>query len=132
MLYKNKIPLSLIKIKLNSLVQFLFLLRQYGTDGLCTIRNKQLIYFLHKPELCLTLKKDNVLLPSITPYLILLCFAKSSILPISTSIPSLAMKAAKLVLYEATKIKAKNHKRPAANRVEIALTDIKKHQILYS
>lgn len=67
------------------------------------------------------LKNANVLPPSTAPYLILLCFARSSALSMVASIRSIVKKAAKLAVYDDNIINAKNHHIPATSRVETAL-----------
>lgn len=68
-----------------------------------------------------TSKNERVLPPRKTPYLILLCLARSSALSILASIRSIVKKAAKLAVYDEITISAKNHQIPAASRVETAL-----------
>lgn len=68
-----------------------------------------------------TLKNCMVLPPSTAPYLILLCLAKSSALPMVTSMRSIVRKAARLAVYEDNIIRAKNHHMPVTRRVETAL-----------
>lgn len=55
--------------------------------------------------------------PFTAPYLILLCLAKSSALLIVASIRSIVRKAAKLAVYEASMMRAKNHHIPVTIRV---------------
>lgn len=69
----------------------------------------------------LTLKKAAVLPPLRAPYLIFVCFARSSALSIGESILSTVRNAAKLAVYEEIMIKVKNHHIPATIRVDTAL-----------
>ena len=69
----------------------------------------------------LTLKKAAVLPPLRAPYLIFVCFARSSALSIGESILSTVRNAAKLAVYEEIMIKVKNHHMPATMRVDTAL-----------
>jgi hypothetical protein len=71
--------------------------------------------------LFITLKKPKVLPPITAPYLILFCLAKSSALLIGLLERVVVKKAAKLAVYEANMIKAKNHHIPATILEEIAL-----------
>lgn len=68
-----------------------------------------------------TLKNAAVLPPLKAPYLILVCFAKSSALSIGESILSTVKNAAKLAVYDEIMINVKNHHIPATNLVETAL-----------
>lgn len=61
----------------------------------------------------LTRKNETVLPPFNAPYLILVCFAKSSALSIGESIRSTVKKAARLAVYDEIIIKVKNHHMPA-------------------
>lgn len=59
--------------------------------------------------------------PLRAPYLIFVCFARSSALSIGESILSTVRNAAKLAVYEEIMIKVKNHHMPATIRVDTAL-----------
>ena len=59
--------------------------------------------------------------PLRAPYLIFVCFARSSALSIGESILSTVRNAAKLAVYEEIMIKVKNHHMPATMRVDTAL-----------
>lgn len=69
----------------------------------------------------LTLKNEAVEPPRNAPYLILVCFARSSALSIGESIRSTVRNAAKLAVYEDIIINVKNHHMPATILVETAL-----------
>lgn len=64
----------------------------------------------------LTLKNDAVVPPCKAPYLILVCFAKSSALSIGLSIRSTVKKAARLAVYDEIIISVKNHHIPVECR----------------
>lgn len=66
-------------------------------------------------------KNDAVEPPLRTPYLIFVCFAKSSALSIGESIRSTVRKAAKLAVYDDIMINVKNHHIPATILVDKAL-----------
>lgn len=68
-----------------------------------------------------SLKKDSVEPPAMPPYLISCWAASSSTLLMLTSICSLVRKAAKLAVYEAVTMRAKNHQKLAISRVGAAL-----------
>ena len=68
-----------------------------------------------------TLKKAPVDPDPTQPYLILVCFAKSSADSIGDSIRSTVKKAARFAVYEDIIISVKNHHKPATIRVDIAL-----------
>lgn len=68
-----------------------------------------------------TRKNDAVDPPYNAPYLIFVCFAKSSALSIGESIRSTVKKAAKLAVYDDIMISVKNHHIPATIRVDTAL-----------
>lgn len=69
----------------------------------------------------LTLKKAVVEPPFNAPYLILVCFARSSALSMGESILSTVRKAAKLAVYDDIIIRVKNHHMPATILVDTAL-----------
>lgn len=70
----------------------------------------------------LELRKNEAVEPPLrTPYLILVCLAKSSALSMGESIRSTVRKAAKLAVYDEIIINVKNHHIPATIRVETAL-----------
>ena len=69
----------------------------------------------------LTLKNAMVLPDSMLPYLIFVCFAKSSADSIGDSIRSTVRKAAKFAVYEEIIMRVKNHHIPATTRVDRAL-----------
>lgn len=69
----------------------------------------------------LTLKNAAVEPPRSAPYLILVCFARSSALSMGESMRSTVRNAAKLAVYEEIMMRVKNHHIPATIRVETAL-----------
>lgn len=93
-----------------------------------TIKGKQRHHIFHTSttSICylfhwiLTLKKSFVEPEFSVPYLILVCFAKSSALSIGDSIFVMVKKAAKLAVYEEIMIRVKNHHIQLTIRVEIA------------
>lgn len=68
-----------------------------------------------------TLKNAAVEPPFNAPYLILVCFARSSALSIGESIRSTVRNAARLAVYDEIMIKVKNHHIPATILVDTAL-----------
>lgn len=78
------------------------------------------VYIAYKMALR-TLKKAAVEPPFKAPYLIFVCFARSSALSIGESILSTVRNAAKFAVYEEIIINVKNHHIPATIRVETAL-----------
>lgn len=73
-------------------------------------RKKREFHFLAEK---LTRKKASVLPPLSAPYLIFVCFDKSSALSMGESIRSTVRKAARLAVYDDIMIKVKNHQIPA-------------------
>ena len=69
----------------------------------------------------ITRKKAPVDPDSTQPYLILVCFARSSADSIGEAILSTVKNAAKFAVYEDIIIRVKNHHMPATIRVDIAL-----------
>ena len=64
----------------------------------------------------ITLKNSFVAPLSTVPYLISVCFAKSSTFSIGTTIRSIVRKAARFAVYELISISVKNHHTLATNR----------------
>lgn len=75
-------------------------------------------------DITITRKKFDVEPPSIEPYLILVCLAKSSTPLIGVSILSTVRKAARFAVYEDIMINVKNHHILASIRIDGALKTI--------
>ena len=66
-------------------------------------------------------KKDSVDPEPTMPYLMVICFARSSADVIGESMRLTVKKAAKLAVYDEIMINVKNHHKPATMRVDVAL-----------
>lgn len=86
-------------------------------DTICV----HILWYVEKLE---SLKKEEVAPPSTAPYLIFVCFAKSSALSMVGPIRSMVRKAAKLAVYEAVIIKEKNHHMLVTILVDIPLEGV--------